>query len=58
MALVRNNEFWWYFLSRKAHAPEIIEENGEYYITTCGWLDKSLPHKGAVSIAKLVWEEK
>ena len=41
-----------------AHAPEIIEENGEYYITTCGWLDKPLPHKGAVSIAKLEWEEK
>lgn len=42
----------------QAHAPEIIMENGEYYITTCGWLCKPLPNKGAVSIAKLVWEEK
>lgn len=36
-----------------AHAPEIIEENGKYYITTCGWRDKPVPHKGCVSIAPL-----
>lgn len=40
-----------------AHAPEIIVEDGEYYITTCGWLSKPNPNKGAVSIAKLVWED-
>lgn len=39
-----------------AHAPEILEENGEYYITTCGWRSKPTPHKGAVSIAKLEWK--
>ena len=40
----------------KAHAPEIVIENGEYYITTCGWSFMEIPHKGAVSVAKLVWE--
>lgn len=39
-----------------AHAPEILEENGEYYITTCGWRGKPLPHEGAVSIAELGWK--
>ena len=39
-----------------AHAPEIIEENGKYYITTCGWNTRPTPHKGAVSVAELDWE--
>lgn len=39
-----------------AHAPEIIEENGKYYITTCGWTDKPVPHKGCVSITSLEWK--
>lgn len=39
-----------------AHAPEIIEENGKFYITTCGWRDKPVPHKGCVSIAALDWK--
>ncbi len=39
-----------------AHAPEIIEENGKTYITTCGWRDKPVPHKGCVSIATLDWK--
>lgn len=39
-----------------AHAPEIIEENGKYYITTCGWRDKPVPHNGCVSIAELDWK--
>lgn len=39
-----------------AHAPEVLLENGNYYITTCGWRSKPLPHKGAVSIAKLEWK--
>ena len=41
----------------RAHAPEIIEENGKYYITTCGWLDKPVPNRGCVSIAELEWKE-
>lgn len=41
----------------KAHAPEILEENGEYYITTCGWKSKPNPNKGAVSVARLEWTE-
>ncbi len=40
----------------QAHAPEILQINGKYYITTCGWLSKPVPHKGAVSIAPLSWE--
>lgn len=41
-----------------AHAPEIVEENGQYYITTCGWLDYyDVPNAGAVSIATLDWKE-
>ena len=39
-----------------AHAPEILVEDGQYYITTCGWRSKPTPHTGAVSIAPLVWE--
>lgn len=38
------------------HASEILQENGEYYITTCGWNSKDIPHKGAVSIARLAWK--
>ena len=41
----------------KAHAPEIIEENDKYYITTCGWRSYPNPHEGAVSIAPLDWKE-
>lgn len=40
----------------KAHAPEILQENGQYYITTCGWIDKPNPNKGTVSIARLEWD--
>lgn len=39
-----------------AHAGEILEENGRYYITTCGWNRKPIPHKGAVSVARLEWD--
>lgn len=38
-----------------AHAPEIVCENGEYYITTCGWKNLSIGH-GKVLIAPLLWE--
>lgn len=41
----------------QAHAPEILEENGKQYITTCGWREKPIPNKGAVSIAELKWKE-
>ncbi len=40
----------------KAHAPEIIEENGKYYITTCGWNGYAAANDGAVSVAQLEWE--
>ena len=35
---------------------EYAEENGRYYITTCGWRDKPVPHNGCVSIAELDWK--
>ena len=42
-----------------AHAPEVVLENGQYYITTCGWLGyDDVPNSGAVSIATLDWIEK
>ena len=41
----------------QAHAPEILEEDGVSYMTTCGWKRKPIPNPGAVSIARLVWEE-
>ena len=39
-----------------AHAAEVIEHNGKYYITTCGWNGKPVVNEGAVSIAQLEWE--
>lgn len=39
-----------------AHAPEIIEENGEYFITTCGWTFRPNPNPGCVSVEKLKWK--
>lgn len=38
------------------HAPEILQENGRYYVTTCGWRGKPVPHEGCVSIAELQWK--
>lgn len=40
-----------------AHAPEIIKEGDEYFITTCGWNGYGTPNEGAVSIAPLKWKE-
>lgn len=37
----------------KCHAPEILESNGKFYITTCGWLTRDIPNNGCVSIAEL-----
>ena len=39
-----------------AHAPEVIEDKGKFYITTCGWNHQPVPNKGAVSIARLEWK--
>ena len=39
------------------HASEILNVREDYYITTCGWLSKNIPHKGAVSIASLKWKQ-
>lgn len=39
----------------QAHAPEILFENGKYYITTCGWRKSPVPNIGAVSVATLEW---
>lgn len=40
-----------------AHAPEIIRDGEDWYITTCGWRGyKDVPNKGCVSIAKLEWK--
>ncbi len=36
------------------HAPEIVQENGKWYITTCGWRKSSFT-KGALKIASLEW---
>lgn len=41
--------------SLNAHAPEIIECDGEWFITTCGWRGNPMPHDGCVSIARLKW---
>lgn len=40
----------------QAHAPEIIQEDGRWFITTCGWRDKPVAHQGCVSVAELRWE--
>lgn len=37
----------------KCHAPEIVEDGGKYYITTCGWPTRDTPNKGCVSVAEL-----
>lgn len=38
-----------------AHAAEVLEQDGEFYITTCGWNRKSPLIQGAVAIARLAW---
>jgi beta-xylosidase len=41
------------------HASEVICDvaSGRWYITTCGWPGKNIPHEGAVSVARLEWKE-
>lgn len=41
------------------HASEVIldPENGQWYLTTCGWRGMGSPHEGAVSIAGLAWNK-
>ncbi len=38
-----------------AHAPEIIEEDGRWFITTCGWPGRNTPVEGGVAVAPLEW---
>jgi beta-fructofuranosidase len=39
-----------------AHAPEVIrDDDGQWYITSCGWRDFGTVIEGAVAIAKLDW---
>ncbi|MBD2867007.1 glycoside hydrolase family protein [Paenibacillus arenilitoris] len=39
------------------HASEVFRDpdTGKWYITTCGWPGKGIPHEHAVSIAELEW---
>jgi hypothetical protein len=41
-----------------AHAPEYLYDprDGRWYISTCGWPGRGIPHEGACSIARLTWE--
>lgn len=43
----------------QAHAPEYLYDEKEqaWFITTCGWRGFGLPHEGAVSIARLEWDD-
>lgn len=40
----------------RAHAPEYIEHNGNWYITTCGWPWAATITSGEAAWAKLSWE--
>ncbi|MGN0566987.1 MAG: hypothetical protein ACI4JR_00170 [Acutalibacteraceae bacterium] len=40
----------------RAHAPEVINCGGSWYITTCGWSGRAIVD-GAVGIAKLKWKD-
>lgn len=40
-----------------AHAPEVIQDDqGEWWITSCGWRNKHTPIEGGVAIARLAWD--
>jgi len=41
-----------------SHAGEILEDNGKYYITSCGWRGYNSIIEGGVAIAELDWTEK
>lgn len=38
-----------------AHAAEVLAQDGEFYITACGWNKRTIPIQGAVAIARLEW---
>lgn len=38
------------------HASEVLCDNGQYYMTTCGWRGYNTPVEGGVAIASLTWE--
>jgi len=42
----------------KAHAGEVILDDGKYYITTAGWHTYDIPVEGGVAIAELSFEKK
>lgn len=41
----------------RAHGPEYIEDNGKWYVTTCGWPWAATITSGEVSWAELMWEK-
>ena len=40
----------------RCHAPEVVQENGRWYITTCGWR-RSAFSRGKVMLAELAWQK-
>lgn len=38
-----------------AHAPEVLRDGEQWYITTCGWPGRQTPVEGGVAIAELTW---
>jgi beta-fructofuranosidase len=47
-----------HYLTRlEAHAPIYVENEGEWYITTCGWPFAATLTDGSVAWAHLVWED-
>jgi arabinan endo-1,5-alpha-L-arabinosidase len=40
-----------------AHAPEVVQDGEETFITTCGWRGWGAPIEGAVAIARLDWRQ-
>ena len=42
-----------------AHAPEVIQDDdGQWFITTCGWINYGTPVEGGVAVARLDWVKK
>lgn len=39
-----------------AHAPEIIQDGAQWWITTCGWRNYGCPIEGGVGVARLDWQ--
>jgi len=41
----------------RAHAGEVLFEDGKYYITTCGWNGFGIPFEGGAAIAELTFRD-